>query len=838
MDRCSLLLLLSLALLSAPHLARGVMYFTAANTGVICSSAGNGCSSTVCRSATPCQVPSSPYSAISADDIAFFSGEYNSLAPFIVNFTGTAAPNAPNLKIYLASDGTTGMQSSLQGNFLTGLKFELSTDRKVELVGMLNNAVNTQLTNCEIKFTLRSDSTQLTVLRTEFLNARTASAITYTTTGDRFSSFGVSFSKFSTEPGTNAPAPAILFKLLRPRATAFIPTLSSGNVKFFGRTAFGTQSDSLFHYVAPITVTQSTFTAPITDFYLDAQTTSEVPTPINAIFVSCQVDYQLANSPVALDLLRSQHILFDITDSSFSIGGATVLSFANADSSLALTKVTMNNSLIDVDGINSTIQGSQIVNGSQFTTTGSLFVNGSFFSKVQALGSTTNLTISRTTVASGGLSVGAVISFLHSNITETMFSSGATQAQFTMIETYLRNPGGLSVDSPFNIINSTVEMTFGSPSYYFRIGTSDPKPTLGIASGLTVLSPIDGDFRIGNVVFGLGSSIQVDTMQLVANRPYFASLTVKKGIYSSVFNGGRLGVNPTLLQDSRANDDHPVVWTLYSLRMDQAQLNLTGVRRLDYYHSEPNGIVSIGGEPLFTLEPSLPLRIVWALESAAPAMGSVYNLYGQGVYSTNALTEWEPRMLRETSDAYLFNSTVKTTSGIFFQMAPPPPSVISLPPNTGTVTIPGNVTTDEPIVFTGTGTTLILDGCAINVTAGLLYTFDGKLPNGTYLALVQNADCPESLETIPLSVAAPKARECEENKAIRGSESSKTQLFVLFLLDDSKCSEGGRKSWPIIVGSVLGGVAVIAVVVTIVSVQLWKAHRKHGEQADLARASA
>lgn len=833
-------LLLALALLCFAHIAfsqvGNVAYFTADTSGHDC---GSYCGSNSCTQLNPCVIPNS-ITSISHFDIAIYSGVYNPTKPLSITFpTPPPLTSSPPVLISLASNGGAMRPGS---NSISGLVLILNTIRSVKLRGFLNStAVVTRATNCRFEFnflippvTSPTPRQDLNIEQISFHNPSSTTAITMTIDGKAsYTGLFVNRCTFFSTPLVIAAEPAIHVKLQGAITTAFLPDLSISSSQFY-RTAVVAED---FHYVGYVAFTQCVFTASVLRIMKPESLPAVKAFPYVFSFIYSQVVYPTtAPGPVAFTLPHPQILLFTFTEARFSLENAMLMAMNSIDSTMTMERSTLNASMMSLSGVSVTINRSEIMNSSQFTTNYPMVVTDSVISS-STFGSTSNLTMRNTTISRGSLTSGTlsiVRSYLFDIITVNYIPS-TSEIGFSMVESYWRNPPVVIVRTPFYIANSIIDVVTGGPNCYFQLGSN--AAISGNASGLTVYSPSVGDFRVGNVIFGVGSSLEVDTMQLTAERASFASIVVKSSI-SSLYassSSSLMDVTPAYFDLSpELASASPVIWSFHTILFSKMNVNVTGATRFDYFHTSLNGIKASEESSKLIVEASLPIRIVWALPTAPPEMGPTYHLFNHPVSVTSPVANWNPIMARETSDAYVFNSTASTQLGIHFQLAPPPPSEITLPPNSGTVTIPGNVTTDAPIVFTGTGTTLVLDGCVINVTAGLLYTFDGKLPNGTYLALVQNADCPESLENIPLSVNAPKARECEENKAIRSSESSKTQLYVLFLFDDSKCT-AGRKSWPIIVGSVLGGIVVLAVVTTIVSVHVWKS--RHGAKAELAKMS-
>lgn len=142
-------------------------------------------------------------------------------------------------------------------------------------------------------------------------------------------------------------------------------------------------------------------------------------------------------------------------------------------------------------------------------------------------------------------------------------------------------------------------------------------------------------------------------------------------------------------------------------------------------------------------------------------------------------------------------------------------TTITFPPDTQAVFIPGNLTTSNPITLSSTGTKLFVEGCIS--APGIEIDLEGQkdpskgLPSDSTLIASQSENCPQSVDTLSLTVKQSK-KSCKEVKVKKDDERSSSQtLAVLFSIDNSKCNT----KW-IILGSVLGGVVLILLVLVLV----------------------
>lgn len=155
---------------------------------------------------------------------------------------------------------------------------------------------------------------------------------------------------------------------------------------------------------------------------------------------------------------------------------------------------------------------------------------------------------------------------------------------------------------------------------------------------------------------------------------------------------------------------------------------------------------------------------------------------------------------------------------------------------TTNVRVLGNLTVTGSVIFTPDGSSIsIQGGCFFigpgqGVTIDLSETDPKKLPKSLTL-ITQSSECSNSLSLIPVSLKQPK-NNCAKVKSKLDSKSSKSSLTVLFVVDRSACNT----KW-IILGSILGVVAILAVVAIIATVTIIKSNKKKSEAKRVAGAS-
>jgi hypothetical protein len=130
---------------------------------------------------------------------------------------------------------------------------------------------------------------------------------------------------------------------------------------------------------------------------------------------------------------------------------------------------------------------------------------------------------------------------------------------------------------------------------------------------------------------------------------------------------------------------------------------------------------------------------------------------------------------------------------------------ITFPPNSGSVYVNGNLTVGDSITFAGLGTSIIVDGCVSLGTPTIVIELETDNPTSEPITLItQKNGCPQSLANINIELKQPKS--CKRTFA-KTEGSTASSLVVVFSVDSSRCNIKY-----IIIGSVLGGVVIIAII--------------------------
>lgn len=796
-------------------------FFTSEARGTVCSI---GCVPSECPQETPCQVPTSPISPPVPFDLAFYPGTYTNLFSWYM----TASPSG-TLNVYLATNGTHYLSPST--SIISRLQIFLSSPLLVNVVGLptTESSSRTQLVDGSVSVALSGSANTLNVSNIAFTNNANAVSVSLSIAS---TTAGINFEKcsFFARSGFIFTVPTVTLGLPSSTASGYIPTITATSCAFNDRVAFGMATWAQFSRQSGIHFTDCTFNAnaPAANLTLSAPVAPSAPVTLTRTTI-----YSPGSADISAFIMpRNQSSTWTVTGGTIFLGGSRLYSGGPVDQ-IAFFDVELNGMFITPtnDQTNITLSSSTLNNGSSIITSGTIYIMDS---TVDGAGvySSDNMTFVNSLAIYAFVTPLSTLTLIQSNFTDlqewTSTLGGAPGSSFWMENSFIKNPPKVIILVPFYIANSTIVVEYVPNSRYFQIGAADTNIGLsGTAIGLTVISSELGGFQVSMVTFELGSSITTNNLRLLGATAYFGSLTVSGAINGLMFSSIRATITlfPDLMHLPR---QPPSVWTFYSIPITSVSVNTSGITQLNYFHSASTGIV-LGPDDTFAVHPFLPLRIVWASPNSAPQPGTQYSLLDHAIEpNQDAIADWTPSLNHLTPDPYVFNATASIATGIRFQMVPPL-TVIIIPPNAGTVTIIGNVTTSVPITFSGGGSTLVLNGCAIEVSGGIVYNFADRLPNGTLLALVQNPDCPNSLQNIPISVNAPKKRSCEQNKAQRAPGSTDSALYVIFLIDDSKCN---HTTW-IIVGSVLGVLLAVGIITTIVAVHLVR--KKNGSKATLAK---
>lgn len=136
------------------------------------------------------------------------------------------------------------------------------------------------------------------------------------------------------------------------------------------------------------------------------------------------------------------------------------------------------------------------------------------------------------------------------------------------------------------------------------------------------------------------------------------------------------------------------------------------------------------------------------------------------------------------------------------------------------IAVSGNLTVGG-LTFQGNEHTLSIDGCLVLKPGsdGILIDLSRQTTarTGTVTLITQREGCPIALNQLNIAIKQPKG--CEKVKSQVSPSSSRSNLTMLFVSDKSGC----RTKW-IILGAVLGGVVVLALVATLVTIFIVKSH--------------
>lgn len=147
-------------------------------------------------------------------------------------------------------------------------------------------------------------------------------------------------------------------------------------------------------------------------------------------------------------------------------------------------------------------------------------------------------------------------------------------------------------------------------------------------------------------------------------------------------------------------------------------------------------------------------------------------------------------------------------------IAPGPISTpsITFPPNIGTVTVGGNLSVPGSVIFSGTGTTLEVNGCLQMLPTEIVIQPSGNEESNPITLITQKgANCETDLRLVPVRIDQKKT--CEKT-SVSTASSTPSALVVVFTIDKRGCSI----KW-IILGCTLVAVALIIVVTSIL---IWK----------------
>jgi len=137
---------------------------------------------------------------------------------------------------------------------------------------------------------------------------------------------------------------------------------------------------------------------------------------------------------------------------------------------------------------------------------------------------------------------------------------------------------------------------------------------------------------------------------------------------------------------------------------------------------------------------------------------------------------------------------------------------ISLPPSAGTIIIFGNMSINGVITFSGTGTSIEVQGCVLESPKQIVLELPaGTTPDNATLITQRGMYCTTDLSQVPI-VLVSSDEGC--NKRSTSTTPTPSSLTVIFSLDDDQCQNRDKgpisssMKW-IILGSALGGTIVL-----------------------------
>jgi hypothetical protein len=414
------------------------------------------------------------------------------------------------------------------------------------------------------------------------------------------------------------------------------------------------------------------------------------------------------------------------------------------------------------------------------------------------------------------------------------------------------------LDCRIHISNVTTLWSMNSVQFHFTVPSYEPVLAISNTSGHAINMRAFGDsasmvnLRFSGVVNFLGeSSLRTPNMALLPqSQVTIAHLYLEKLISSSETIAD--STNRPTIQSSASSSNS--TWQLSTMTVSDVFLNLTHVDYFIYTLSDPSTSL-IGINPIGNAELSpLPTSIRIEFQTTPPPQDlSIYHISFFGTsqpgQTFNAIYYPEDPFHFST----FFNESTRLLD--FSLYVAPPPQVAPVPaptppitiptsltcpspyptgficidgillatgsileptvvfqPNSGVVQVNGNLTVLGTITFNGLGSSVNITGCA-NIPNIQIVLPDGKspasIPKEPILLVTQGEDCADSLLNVQITLKQQKS--CKKTTATVAASSTSSSLSVLFHVDSSSCNT----KW-IILGSVLGAVILISVIVALV----------------------
>lgn len=370
-------------------------------------------------------------------------------------------------------------------------------------------------------------------------------------------------------------------------------------------------------------------------------------------------------------------------------------------------------------------------------------------------------------------------------------------------------------------INS--QLNFTSPGSSLALNGNPSKPLkldtdrLRISAGNGQVQMTDG------IVFTPNSNLEIDRFQIVGGFIDLSTIIVTQEMILS-------NVRVRTAQDAKAT------WTFYPNSIVSDNPTLSSITFTDlymlHYIASPgstgitNATFGTAGEPTSVL-------VTWH-GNVPPSLNTAYKIISLDTSNSNHSRTYATS---PASSPYIFEPFIESHNlqfrylGSSQQIQCPLPipehficdhgvlvaptdvtsPTITLPAGSGSVYVNGSLTVSNSLIFGGLGTQLNVTGCVFaqnGITIDLTKT--QKLPEGEVTLISQSSECNQSLTSISLQTKSDD-KNCKKAKAKVSSTSTPSLLNVTFSFDSSSCNT----KW-IILGSVLGSVALILIILILI----------------------
>ena len=398
----------------------------------------------------------------------------------------------------------------------------------------------------------------------------------------------------------------------------------------------------------------------------------------------------------------------------------------------------------------------------------------------------------------------------------------------------------LVFEEGFIELHTSIEAIGGS----FRIGELH---SISVPNGLhNTISVSDfvivaSDFGNGSLVAAGYTSFTESTNLVIEHVALASSTTVLAHIIDLQRSVSGQGSTSSLQPYNGGTSLTTPIWTIRSINIDNARLQLSSLPSLTYKHDRETGIVNSDAGNIVT-SISTVFLVDWAIttsdgSSTIPQLGENYTMIARPPADMTVQGRTIPFQFYRLNDKLFFRIVPVSppTAPPCVLPAPTSPSFICvsgkwissvsvntsslfLPRNAGNITVEGDLVTSS-IFIDGLGTTLIVTGCNNSVKTAVVSLSDidldaigrdGKTATLARFGSDSNFNCESSpAETSTLVIDSSKTTSCRRASASKDSK-SKSDLVAVFSIDDSKCNV-----WWIVLASVLGGVVIVVIIIAI-----------------------